>query len=82
MVGATDEQDPGIGHLVEPDRAERHRVRLRHAGVERLVVPALPLHHRIGIDVVDIQPGRLVLHASIPNRVAHSGTPITVMPRM
>ncbi len=62
LVGAADEHDPGVGSAVGVDRAERHRVRLGHADLERLGVPALPLHHRVAVDVGDVEPGRLVLH--------------------
>ena len=92
LVGAAHEHDPGVGRAVGVDRAERHRVRFGHAHFERVGVPPLPLHHRVAVEVVDVEPGRLVLHPPIADHVAirpsiagrvirHAG-PIASMPRM
>ena len=71
LVGTTHEQDAGVGHPVEAERPERHRVRLGDLGIERLVVPPLPLHHRVGVHVVDVERLGLVLHPALAYPVSH-----------
>jgi hypothetical protein len=57
-----------------------HRVRLGDAGVEGVTMPALPLRHRIGGHVGDVDPRGFVLHPPIADLVgAHA---IVAMPRM
>ena len=73
LVGGTGQHDAGIGNPIRTDRGDRHRVRFGDARVERLVVPPLPLLHRFGCEVVDVEPGRLVLHAAVAEHVGPRG---------
>ena len=82
LVGAPHEQDSGIRYAIEASGTECHRIRFGNRGVERLIVPALPLHHWVGVDVVGLELTGFVLHPPLADPVGHTEPPMTVMPRM
>ncbi len=66
LIGLPNEHDPGVRDPVGTDRGHRHGVRFGDTTVESILVPAVPLHDRVTVDIGDLEPLRLVLLAPTP----------------
>ena len=82
LVHAAHQHDAGIGATLGIDRRHRHRLRFDQTGLDRLVVPAVPLRHRISVDVGEVEPLGLVLDPSRTDLVGVGHQPIVSIPRM
>ena len=74
LIGLANEHDPGVGDAVGTDGGHRHGVGFGDTTVERVLMPAVPLHDRVTVDIGDVEPLRLVLLAPAPQFGASIGS--------